>query len=646
MKLEYIRLRNFRQFYGNQEAEFSPLADLNVTVFHGSNGAGKTSLFSAVNWCLYGKGVDEIGELASKEALVRAPDGGRIETSVAIAFVHQRHRYIATRTLYTIKSGTKTKAQGAPEFSLVRITPSGDSISELDPNIRMNQILPENVRSYFFFDGEKMDDLTRANSKEVADAVRNVMRLPALERAQEHLDTIAREYRSELRSHGSPELERLIEREDALRTEKADSQKRRDELRNELGLAEDHISDLQARLRDKEGAKQLQTQRDQAQEYLQKQQKLLDEKLQDIQLVVNRSFVSLLPDAVEKALRLLDEKREKGEIPSGIREQFIEDLLDKGICVCGRPFAEHDDAHHALTSMLRKASSGELETIALRLAGNLRAMSTTAQNQTQRLQRLMREKSSIEEITDDLQTRLEDIKHQLSRMPEEDIAGLERQLGKFQRDRDNYIAQIGALEERLRRIDGEIDAVRRKKDEAEAKERRSRLMARKESLAQRSADAIGRIKEEFFEYSRVEIEKATKEVFSTLAWKQEHFQDIQLDSSFRLEVIDRWGLPTRQELSAGERQILSLAFICAMVKVSGEDAPLVMDTPFGRLSGNHLSAVAENLPGLASQLVLFVTDREWDEASRTRLEPRTGAQYELRFDRKTGCTEIIEKELL
>jgi DNA sulfur modification protein DndD len=315
---------------------------------------------------------------------------------------------------------------------------------------------------------------------------------------------------------------------------------------------------LQARLRDKEGAKQLQAQRDQAQEYLQKQQKLLDEKLQDIQLVVNRSFVSLLPDAVEKALRLLDEKREKGEIPSGIREQFIEDLLDKGICVCGRPFAEHDDAHHALTSMLRKASSGELETIALRLAGNLRAMSTTAQSQTQRLQRLMREKSSIEEIIDDLQTRLEDIKHQLSRMPEEDIAGLERQLGKFQRDRDNYIAQIGALEERLRRIDGEIEAVRRKKDEAEAKERRSRLLARKESLAQRSADAIGRIKEEFFEYSRVEIEKATKEVFSTLAWKQEHFQDIQLDSSFRLEVIDRWGLPTRQELSAGERQILSL----------------------------------------------------------------------------------------
>lgn len=645
MKLEYIRIRNFRQFFGDQEAEFSTLSDLNVTVFHGLNGAGKTSLFSAVNWCLYGQGVEKIGELASKEALARAPDSDRVETSVSISFIHQHRRYLAKRTLHSVRNETKTKSLGAPEFSLARILPSGDWVSEPDPNVRMNQILPENVRSYFFFDGEKMDDLTKAN-QEVASAVRNVMRLPALERAQEHLDTIAREYRSDLRRQGSPEIERLIEQEDTLRTEKAGIQKRREEVRDELSRAEDHITDLQARLRDKESARQLQVQRDQTQEYYQRQQKLLDDKLQDIQLLVNRSYVALLPDAVEKALRLLDEKREKGEIPSGIREQFIEDLLQKGVCVCGRPFAEHDDAHHALTAMLCKASSGELESLVLRLAGNLRAMSNTARNQTQNLQRLMRERAEIEEIIDTLRSTLGEIRHKLSRMPEEDIAGLEKQLGKFQRDRDNYLGQIGSMEERLRRIDSEIESVRRKKDEAEAKERKLRLLTYKESLAQRAADAIARIKDEFFEYSRAEIEKATKEVFSTLAWKQEHFQDIQLDRSFRLEVIDRWGLPTRQELSAGERQILSLSFICAMAKVSGEDAPLVMDTPFGRLSGNHLSAVAENLPELTSQLVLFVTDREWDQASRTKLEPRAGAQYELQFNQKTGCTEIVEKDLL
>ena len=69
-----------------------------------------------------------------------------------------------------------------------------------------------------------------------------------------------------------------------------------------------------------------------------------------------------------------------------------------------------------------------------------------------------------------------------------------------------------------------------------------------------------------------------------------------------------------------------------------------MDTPFGRLSGNHLSAVAENLPTLTPQLVLFVTDREWDASSQQGLGPRTGRQYKLDFDSQTGCTTIREIE--
>ena len=130
----------------------------------------------------------------------------------------------------------------------------------------------------------------------------------------------------------------------------------------------------------------------------------------------------------------------------------------------------------------------------------------------------------------------------------------------------------------------------------------------------------------------MQVQASTRSVFDRLAWKQDHFQSINIDSDFRLEVIDRWNTPTRQELSAGERQILSLSFICAMAQVSGEEAPLVMDTPFGRLSGNHLSAVAQNLPHVDAQLVLFVTDREWDALRRQGLGPRTGRQYKLDSD--------------
>jgi DNA sulfur modification protein DndD len=115
-----------------------------------------------------------------------------------------------------------------------------------------------------------------------------------------------------------------------------------------------------------------------------------------------------------------------------------------------------------------------------------------------------------------------------------------------------------------------------------------------------------------------------------------------LGSDFNLEVIDRYGQQARPELSAGERQVLSLSFITAMAQVSEEEAPLVMDTPFGRLSSHHRNSIAEKLPQLTSQLVLFVTDEELRDEARRNLEPRIGAEYRLDFDRDTSCTSIEE----
>ena len=89
MKLRYIRLINFKQFYGEQIADFSTEPDLNVTVFHGLNGTGKTSLFMAINWCLYGIGDEGTGELLNKQTLEEALEGSRSPVVVTIGFKHK-----------------------------------------------------------------------------------------------------------------------------------------------------------------------------------------------------------------------------------------------------------------------------------------------------------------------------------------------------------------------------------------------------------------------------------------------------------------------------------------------------------------------------------------------------------------------------
>lgn len=641
MKLESVRVTNFRQYYGDQDAEFSGVNGRNVTVFHGKNGAGKTSLFSAISWCLYQAGAEDIGELVNKQALADAHEDELVTSRVMVWFAHEANRYVASRFL-CVRKATQRSVPVSTEFQLTRVLASGDHQKVSNPEGQMNAILPANVRPYFFFDGEKMDDLTKAGNKEVEGAIRNVMRMLALERAETHLNRIAANYRKQIKKQGSPELEALISKEERWRSEKDQAGEKLEALREEIRLARQHIEDLNQKLRNSDAARNLQEKRDTHQRQLVREERREEQILRSIQNLANRSYPALMMGSVDSALALLDEKRERGEIPSGVREQLVKDLLDNLECICGRSFHEGDEAHKQLVSLLDRATSSKLESEVSSLSGALRALPSRVAEYRSSLNTQMQERQQIKETMEQLYREVDDVRRQLENAPQEEIAGMERRRSKFRKDLEAYLGDQGTYRERIEQIEFQLIDIDKKKKEAEEKEKKVALLGHKEKLAQDAADAVTKIKGEFSEQTRQEIEAHTKEVFSRLAWKQDHFQDVRLDQDFRLEVIDRWGMPTREELSAGERQILSLSFICAMARVSGEDAPLVMDTPFGRLSGDHLTAVAENLPGLTSQLVLFVTDREWDEASSTNLEPKTNAQYELSFDSSTGCTSIKE----
>ena len=77
-----------------------------------------------------------------------------------------------------------------------------------------------------------------------------------------------------------------------------------------------------------------------------------------------------------------------------------------------------------------------------------------------------------------------------------------------------------------------------------------------------------------------------------------------------------------------------------MAKVSEEEAPLIMDTPFGRLSTAHRANITARLPTIAEQLVLLVTDEELRDEALDNLRPFIGQEYTLDFDQATSCTFI------
>lgn len=653
MKLDRIVLENFRQYYGKQRIEFAQDSMRNVTVIHGVNGAGKTSLFLAINWCLYGRSVDNtkivdnVGELISKELISQANPGDRVVTSVELHFRHQGERYMASRKLRGNRQDRASVLIDPNDyFNLMRARPDGQWETIKNPILTINAILPSNVRTYFLFDGEKIDEFAKPEShKDVKDAIYLVLKLEILDRAKRHLDASADEYGRELRKVSSGELSKLLDREKQARAEREQDEAQKLEALKQIESARRKIVDIDTALRESQNARELQGQRDQINQVLQQRRAELEALIGQIRDLAVTGYFALAQPAVDRALAILDEKRERGEIPSNIRQQFVQDLLAQMRCICGRPIDDGSPEHQRLLNLIKQSFPGSLEDDVLDTSAKLQPFAERVERQRRDLDAAMHRRTELIGTIEELERELADIRHQLSRSPVEEISRLERQRQEFNADIDSANLRIGGIDERLGKLVKEISQLEKEIARAQTEEQQVKLIKTKLDLARRSANAIGEMYERFADEMRLKIEAKTKEIFKLLAWKGSHFEDVRLSPDYQLEVIDRYGTPARPELSAGERQVLSLSFITAMARVGGEEAPLVMDTPFGRLSSNHRNSITQHLPALADQLILFVTDEELRDQARQNLEPRIGAEYRLHFDPSTSCTAIEEERV-
>lgn len=649
MKLERITIENFRQYCGKQRVEFAKDDQKRVTIIHGINGAGKTSFFLSINWCLYGKSVenirivDNVGELMSKEAVSRASVGEVVRTSVDLSLLHNGDRYLVKRSLQGVKQADGTiKVEDADSFTMMRTKADGQADRVNNPIGTMNSILPANVREYFLFDGEKIDNFAKPEAAaQVKQAIYLVLKLEILERARRHLEAVATEYRKELKNKSGQQLRDLLEQEEKARTEIAKAKSRTIELHQEIESAERKIADIDKRLREMENTHVLQQQRDRIERELKQRRTEMEEIVNSVRDLATSGYFVVAEAAIKRAVLLLEEKRTRGEIPSDFRQQFIKDLIDKMVCVCGRPFNDGSEEHRTLLAKIIHGLPDALQDEVLNTCAVLQAFEQRTEKHRVEIEGFMRRRSELVDFIRTLEAELDDLSRQLKGSPLEEISQLERQRDSFKADIQENNIDIGALHTRIEDFTRKLAELKKETDRARREEKREALLSTKLDLAQRSADAISEMYQTFADDMREKIQDKTKEIFKRLVWKESHFQDVKLGPDFNLEVIDRYGFSARPELSAGERQVLSLSFIMAMSRISDEEAPLVMDTPFGRLSSHHRNAICEHLPTLASQLVLFVTDEELRDEARQNLECRIGAEYRLEFSATNSCTEIV-----
>ena len=111
MKLQQMRIKNFRQFYGEQQIIFAQDNE-NITIIFGENGKGKTGIFRALMYCLFGSThlqQDDPKETIHLVNLLKLEEqlGLPVEALVEVEFEHKGKQYTLSRSLKGLKRDSK-----------------------------------------------------------------------------------------------------------------------------------------------------------------------------------------------------------------------------------------------------------------------------------------------------------------------------------------------------------------------------------------------------------------------------------------------------------------------------------------------------------------------------------------------------------
>ncbi len=131
--------------------------------------------------------------------------------------------------------------------------------------------------------------------------------------------------------------------------------------------------------------------------------------------------------------------------------------------------------------------------------------------------------------------------------------------------------------------------------------------------------------------------------FRNLLRKRNLIASVRVDpATYQVSIKDgkQQELPM-DRLSAGERQLLAIAVLSALIKERKGRFPVVVDTPLARLDQQHRSALIKRFFATVShQVVVLSTDQEVDGTAYEALKPFTSAEYSLDFDDTLGRTTV------
>lgn len=635
MIIKSIRFENYRAYYGEVLFDFPIDGEKNISILFANNDVGKSCFFAGVLFCMYGP-KENLKDLIN----VNAFNEKVYQSSVTMFVEHNDESIEITRTIQL-----RGKIQGVPaskDFeSTLTVISNGKPITADNEEKAdyINSLIHEDAAQYFFFDGEKINDYSIANSEKYKDAIARILGIKEIENTISDLLQVQKDYEK-----GRDEaLKKLDKYEDILQNKKNIEQKvfTRKELLHkydlEIQAATELIQKHEDELKKFEDIKE-QVERKQALSATIDQQ---EEKLKEIEqkrddCFKKNSSVILGMIAFNRLVKVSPEMPLEYHISSAVKEHLLY-LIGQDKCSCGAdmtPDRIENTKKYIEENFLTDESlllEKERETM---FEGLIKYQDHGNKSKYAYLQ--------LNENIYDLQASIAANKKAL--------VGLKKDIGSFNEEAgEKIIADIARAEEKreeakerrtemkvlLKQSNEELQKLEEKLAEFSQVDAESAELQKKFAYTTKLLEVFLEYLNQLMEEKRRLVEAKATEVFMQITNNPKKYKGICIadNYSLMLELTDggKYQIEPGRTLnpSTGQSKVISLAYIAGLNRSTNYAAPVVIDNPLGLFSDEHRAAITKYLPHFGKQIIFMVSSGDLSEKYHDIIRPYVKTEYFL-----------------
>jgi DNA sulfur modification protein DndD len=643
MRINKITLNNFRQFEGQHVIDLSTHGEKTITLIKGNNGSGKTTLIQALNFCFFGERLTNLPEPRRLLSFSFYKDNKPSTTMVSVEFEHEKNKYSINRTRTHDFSGNSIVVK-RDNFEGFVTTPKGTTeISEE----RLHDILPEKVSYYFFFDGERIQNISdRVGRKQLSADIVRILGLDLFSKALgllrgNKLNTVESMVRAEMVSN-SEEVDELQEKkfERTVTLEK-------EQIKNEKLVAEyEKISlDFEAIQQEFSAIENVKTIHAQRESKL-RENKNLNDQIKSTEKEIIQSLRESLPAylasyyAIDIMNLFRQLKIDNKDLP-GINAAAIDAIIAKEECVCGTPIKEGSKEKSNLENWKNFLPPKNLSSLIIEVKQNINSAGSEAKkvkgDVSEKYAKILRLRDQISKNDQEINN----ISKKIENSP--DTSQIEKKYNDLLKRRDELKYNIGISDKTIDDLTRIIRQIDRKLDEAISEMSGNDLVKDKLNLIEITNEIIKNQFEKKETEARNNLQRYVNEFYPSII--QKDFR-IVFNDDYSFKVFNNNNDEVTETLSEGEKIVTSFTFVGALIKTAMDqneevfEFPIVMDAPFAKLDNEHRRKVAKFIKTLGNQVVIITADSQWVGEIESELGDYIGSHYEMRFDKNAEKTTV------